>query len=289
MFSTNIKIMQRKYTFGYLRVLIAIIASFALLLIYKIIIYKLHHGRSLRLEGLIHVYTLTIETWATFFQLHTAVIETIMWNNTLQMWDNSSLVLFDELTDFTNDYIFANITKSLTYDLGNLTESYRSDILLKGACGYIIFEEEPEKCQVVYDRILNSNLLTVYKEMQYSLRSMIEIWKEARYDWDEVKSLLNSNTMKSIWAYYLPISDAIYYFFVDKITKTLIGEIESNQRFVDLFGWYGEMFISLWIIVLSYAILSSLDIRNQVRRKAIKVTPLGLWKNNFKLNKYLFR
>lgn len=272
-----------------MRVVVFVLAIFMFLLLMKVFLYNLFNGRNQRLKGLVYAYTLTIETYSTFFQLHTAAIETILWNNTVNIWGKPSLAFFEEMSDFTKSYIYPNIEESLKLDLGNLTEFYRNNIMLQKTCGHIIFQDDPQNCQLVYDRILNSNLLIVYKEMQYSLMSMIEVWKEARSDWLKVKEIINSNTMKSIWAYYLPISDGIYYFFVDSITTTLVGEIESNTKLVKQIGRYGELILLAWATTLGLFIMKGLDIYNAIRRRAIKVTPQRLWKSNYTLNKNFLR
>lgn len=289
MFSLNVEVIHKRFSFGYIRSLSYILIIFATFILSKIASFIIYQGRNSRLLSLTSIYTLNAETWITLSQLHNSAIETMLWNNTLLIWGKPSLTIFEELSMYLEGQIFPNLTNAISYDLGNLSSTFRSDLMLRKTCGYIIFKDELEKCPFVYDGILNSNLLGIYKEMLLTLKTMLAKWKDARDSWNRVKAILESSIMRSIWGYYFLISNQIYFFFAEKAFNTIVGEISENLQFIERIRYYGEILLILWILILATIILRSLKSYNQMRKKAIKVTPFNLWKHNFKLNKFLFK
>jgi len=124
----NITLTNGQQNFGiywYLsKMMLFLIVSLVLQFIYFGILYP----RSKRITNLIKAYILGIETWNSFVTVGNAMMRTIIWNNTANIWGRDSLSVFHSHLEYTQNNLMNNITEALGYDLGNLTDTYRDII-----------------------------------------------------------------------------------------------------------------------------------------------------------------
>lgn len=248
----------------------------------------MYSSRNSRLDSLTKVYIIAVDTWNSYFNMHVFAFQTLLWNNTSPMWSMDSLTAFEDRSRFIEENILPNYTEALSYDLGNYTAKYRDDLVVKKACGYALLADKAYLCPDIYGGILNTNYLAFLKEKVVRLRNIIEEWKFVRHDWLQVHKILESKVIQGIWAMYDTIGTDMYYYMVLEVTDTIISEITSNLDFADRIREIEELLIISWFLLLSVILFLGLNIRLTAMQKAINVTPWNLWKENFKLNKYLF-
>ena len=117
--------------FGFVRVFVIVGAFILLLAGSQTFLYLFLAPKAQRVLDLTKVYILGVESWNAIYILHNAFFETLLWNNTLNMWGSGdSLSVYMKQRKYFKEKIIANFTDSLTYDLGNFTDSYR-DALTK--------------------------------------------------------------------------------------------------------------------------------------------------------------
>lgn len=284
----NTRLVHGRFTFGFIHILNRSIACLMLLLIVKLITFIIFLPKATRLTALAKTYIFSVQTWDSYFNMHDFAFQVILWNDTSPVWGGSSLETFEHFQLFIKDNIIPNYTEALTYDLGNYTDKYKEDVMIKKACGYAMLSLNQELCPDIYGGILNTNLLGVLKEMLITLSTMIEKWKDARHDWKEVRKILDTKLVQGMWAKYDVISLDIYYFIVLELTATVMAEIESNIAFSNKVSIYEEIALILWLLPLAHMLWKATEIQITAKRKAIHVTPFPLWRGNFKLNKYMF-
>ena len=77
-----------------------------------------------RIVNFCEVYILGIETWNAMFTIHTAFLQTVLWNNTVPFWGTTSLEVFDLSKAHFMENVFNNYTRAMSYDLGNYTDKF---------------------------------------------------------------------------------------------------------------------------------------------------------------------
>lgn len=97
-------------------------------LIIHMVFYFVFSTRAKRITNLSKVYNLSLETWNHYFILHTAVIQTLFYNNSFSMWgeEKKTYEFYYDYKKHVKEHVIENITESLDYDLGDFTEKYRS-------------------------------------------------------------------------------------------------------------------------------------------------------------------
>lgn len=125
-----LKLENKDYSFGLSSIIFLLLCLIVLFLIIHGSIFLIFSPRARRITNLSKVYILSIESWNAYFVLHTAVVQTLFYNNTFKMWDGklSTYDFYYDFRDFTKEYILNNLTTSIDYDLGNYTEKYVSDL-----------------------------------------------------------------------------------------------------------------------------------------------------------------
>jgi len=116
---------QDRLHFGLLRLLCLFIGLTIGSNICEIIYFWNIYPNISRVSNMVLTYINECETWSAFFILGTSMWETILWNNTVQMWDRSSLELFEDHAIYIKSSILPNITHYTSLDLGNYTDLYK--------------------------------------------------------------------------------------------------------------------------------------------------------------------
>jgi hypothetical protein len=122
----KIKINSKGFYFGFCKVMFYFSLIFFFILIIQGFYFILLYPKSVRVGNLIEVYVLGVETWDSFASVHTYCFETILWNNTALGWDGgTTLDTYRAMMEHSKSYVLDNYTRTLQYDLGNITEEYR--------------------------------------------------------------------------------------------------------------------------------------------------------------------
>jgi len=284
----NIKLNHGRFTFGFSQILSNTIVCIFLLIFLEYIIYIVYSAGSRRISDLTKLYVATIQTWTGLYSLHNAAFQTLIWNNTSPIWDQPSLETYTILKDKISNELIPVYTEALSFDLGDFTSTYKQRVMIDKACGNLVLVKIAELCPETYGGILNSNLISVMKEMIITLNNLLEKWKYSREDWKEVLKIIDTKLVYSIWAHFGTIAQDIQDTLVAQIYKKIMSEVEFNINLVNSIEIYEYSLIAIWTLWLSVMLWKGMNIQNSTKMKAINVTQHSLWKNNFKLNKYLF-
>jgi len=282
-FSRSIKIDRERYYFEYTNQIIVVGVLIALYFCYKLLFFQSAFGRARRLTSLTKTCILGMESYASFFNLHNAAFQVMLWNNTSPIWNTEALEIYEYFKDLTKNKLIANFTEALDYDLGNYTAKYRNDLLKVKACGNVFLSLEPHLCNESYAGVVNSNLLTSMNGIIDILEDFIRNWQVIRHDWGKVKQMLSTKTFRSIWAKADSMIFDLYYFIVLEITKTIVDETGSNIKDqISIEQYIGGLFIAWGIIVLR-VLWKGILLRSITINRALSITPTRLWKGNARI------
>lgn len=123
--SQKVKITKGKHMFGFTRLSLIFLGIILLMTLIQGLYYWLVSPKADKVMNLLKVYILHIELWSSLATLHTAAFETILWNNTVPMWNTESLRVYEMSKDHLEQKVMANLTEALDYDLGNYTHKFR--------------------------------------------------------------------------------------------------------------------------------------------------------------------
>ena len=71
------------------------------------------------------IFLLGIETWNSYFNMHSSWLSTIVYNNTLPYWNGkTSMQVYEHFKTHIRDNLLANYSRAVEYDLGNYTEKF---------------------------------------------------------------------------------------------------------------------------------------------------------------------
>jgi len=106
-----------------------IIMRILLLLIGLCLVQFLHfysiYPRSKRVTDLTKAYSLSVDTWSSYYRTLTLFTEVIAWNDTISGGYGELISsTFDRSVEYIEQEILQNITESKTYDLGDFTQNY---------------------------------------------------------------------------------------------------------------------------------------------------------------------
>lgn len=125
----TLKLGSKKFSFGLTILFTSTILAIILLSLAHAVEYFTFGPKAKRITNLAKVAILSIESWNGYWTLHTAMIETVFYNNTVKMWNNvNSEELYYDYRKKIKNYIIENFTEALDYDLGNFTERFRDDL-----------------------------------------------------------------------------------------------------------------------------------------------------------------
>lgn len=125
-----LKIKSKDFSFEFSKISTLLFLILLVFILIHSVIYISFRPKKRRITNLSKTYILSVESWNAYYTLHTAVIETLFYNNTFKMWDGklSTYDFYFKHKEFTKRYILDNFTESLEFDLGNYTEKYRGDL-----------------------------------------------------------------------------------------------------------------------------------------------------------------
>lgn len=282
-FSRNAKLKREKYNFRYRSQLLIILGILAMFLINKAVLFMILSIRAKRITGLTKTCILGMESYASFFQLHNAAFQVLLWNNTSPIWGSPALDMYEHFKNTTKEKLIKNLTEALSYDLGNYTIFFNDTLLNTKACGTVFLSLEPHLCSESYGGVVNSNLRTSLLGMIDVLDDFVQNWKVINKDWRDTKAMLETRTFRSIWAKADSIIFDLYYYIVLKITDTIVAETESNYKLMSTFEKYISYLFLVWIMIVIMTLWNSVWARTRIMNRTLAVTPLRLWKSNMKL------
>lgn len=122
------KIKEKSFSFEMSNLYSQLVLLLFIFLILQGTLYLIFLPKAKRVTNLSKIYILSLEAWNEYYILHTAVIETLLYNNTFSMWDGrkNTYEFYYDFRSFMKSNIIENITESLNYDLGSFTEKYRN-------------------------------------------------------------------------------------------------------------------------------------------------------------------
>jgi len=122
----KIKIKMKGNYFGFAKLssIFAVILTF--LIIMQYFYYYILAPKGDKITNLMKVYILAVELWSSFATIHSVFFQTILWNNTVPVWDHDSLTAFNFYKDHIQKNILVNFTEALEYNLGNYTELFET-------------------------------------------------------------------------------------------------------------------------------------------------------------------
>ena len=121
----RLKVTYNGLNFGLASLGLKLAAILAFLMLIQIIYYFVWKPGVQRSINLMDVFILGIETWNSFFSLHSSWLSTIVYNNTLPYWaGKTSLEVFDHFKNHVRENLIANYSRAVEYDLGNYTKKF---------------------------------------------------------------------------------------------------------------------------------------------------------------------
>lgn len=221
-----------------------IIKSFAILSIFVILhglIYYLNRYQALKVQNSLTVMNLSNSLWSTHSTISLAMLEILIFNNTHNVLNQSSLETFEYMVDEYTTQISPQVMESLSYDLGNFTSLYRQYMVKENSCGTIILRNQPELCKQMYAGVLKQGLIKSSNEIVVLASDLINKWKIARENEEEVKIIMNHNTLLSQIAKGHQINDERYLFISENSMSVLMSTIENEntqtqtiQQYIDI-------------------------------------------------------
>lgn len=120
----KVSLQRKNFFFGFIKLLVIFLISIGLIIFFQLFYYWVLIPKGERLKNLVKVSILNTEIWSSFVLLHTFAFETILWNNTMPVWNTDSLTAFRMVMQHVKYNVLENITEALDYDLGNYTDIY---------------------------------------------------------------------------------------------------------------------------------------------------------------------
>lgn len=124
----KVKLFHNKNTFGFTKLVIAFLLTILLIISMQFTYFLILSPKGHKISNLVKVYILAVELWSSYATIHTVAFETILWNNTLPIWNTDSLGAYNILHDHIKTNIIPNFTEALDYDMGNYSEIYINQI-----------------------------------------------------------------------------------------------------------------------------------------------------------------
>jgi len=123
--SEMLKISRKLPKFGFDEVLYKLIALMVLFSVVQLIHFSLIYPKARRVTYLTKAYSLSVDTWLSYYRVNMLFTEVISWNNTIYGGNNEPILeTWKQAVDYMENDIFAEIQASKHYDLGNYSEEY---------------------------------------------------------------------------------------------------------------------------------------------------------------------
>lgn len=125
---SKIKTFHNRNTFGFVKLMLSFLSAIALVISMQITYYAILSPKGQQISNLVKVYINDVELWSAFATIHTFAFETILWNNTVPVWNTDSLSAYRQVRDHIRVNIIPNFTEALEYEMGNYSLKYREQI-----------------------------------------------------------------------------------------------------------------------------------------------------------------
>lgn len=124
----KIKTFHNKNTFGFVRLMLSFLAAITLVICMQTLYYIILSPKGQQISNLVKVYINDVELWSSLATIHVFAFETILWNNTVPIWNTDSLSAYQIMREHIRNDIIPNITEALDYDMGNYSLTYINQI-----------------------------------------------------------------------------------------------------------------------------------------------------------------
>jgi len=111
--------------FGTHSIFLILIGYISLLCILQGVYYILVSNLNRPVVMIGDTYLMYNEAWSGFFTLHATFFNVLFWNNSSPFWEMEALQAYEKQKIHVREQIIDNISRTLDYDLGNYTETYR--------------------------------------------------------------------------------------------------------------------------------------------------------------------
>lgn len=113
------------FFFGLFTSIATFFVLITLFIILQYVNYSITYPQAKRVANLMEVYILGVETWSSFFSLHMFMLETVLYNNSLRVWDNkSSLEVYEYFKTHIEKNVLSNYSDIVEKDLGNFSQPF---------------------------------------------------------------------------------------------------------------------------------------------------------------------
>lgn len=126
----KIKVNFKNFHFGFLKSRRIIVVFYILISLIQITLFLLLRPSTIKIKNLTRVFILGTETSNTLSLLNLYMLETVLYNNTLEGWDGkSTLETYDHLRNHFKTNILESYTDIMELNLGVYNEFYREKVI----------------------------------------------------------------------------------------------------------------------------------------------------------------
>ena len=123
----KVKISSKKYSFGYMSSCVRILGLILVFIAIQSFCYWLLYQRANLISNLMEVYILGVETYCVYLSAVSATVATVFYNNSVPGFGGkTTMENYYHYDGLMQSYILDNYTSSLSLNLGNYTEEFRT-------------------------------------------------------------------------------------------------------------------------------------------------------------------
>ena len=110
--------------FGFFRLSIILAVCILMVIVMQFFYYLILSPTAEKIDGLVKVFIVSVESWSVLASLNSAFFRTVMWNNTIPTWESDSLEVYEYFADRLKNELIPNFTAALDYNMGNYSGIY---------------------------------------------------------------------------------------------------------------------------------------------------------------------
>lgn len=226
------------------------------------------------LENFVKVQILVVESWSCYVNAQNALIKTLIWNDTSNIWHRPSSLAFEAFEEYISDSLIANFTASVEYDLGNYTSQYKAIMTTIPSCGRLFLRDELSYfCSFAVSGGLNSPFITSLRHIAQTQKTTYEKWKISRNSFESSIGLLYDSEFRHEIAFIDIVTFEWYYNMGQDIGVYVLEQVNQAYTAIEMFGNWTYSLIA--IISFLAAILISITVKDSFKDvlSIIKLVP----------------
>lgn len=270
--SESIEFVHKTDQLRNLKYILMLISSSILISCLDYILYHSSNKSLIRLQNNLKIQILAVEAWGSYINAQNALIQTILWNGTSNIWQKPSDVAFEDFQTYISDCLIANFTDSLEYDLGTYTEEYRSLMSSTPACGRIFLTEDLAYfCKIAASGGLNSPFITSLRHISQTQITTYEKWKVSRGSFESAIDLLYDSEFRQEMGFIDMVCYQWYFTLGQEFGIAMFNQIAEGYKALRLFEYWTYILVSIFAVI--EIVLVSLSVKDSLKR-VISVTKL---------------